>query len=196
MLAVGVAVAMRESVHRRTFRVTIPVFDAASTYTVTVGGVGSGGAIQATIALLLAELVTDINAAAGGTVTAIADPDAPLTTVLVTGDAEADYTIGVSRAGGAGTILATADPTAAVLRAYTTLGGTMEDSSAVPVDWRLVPGFEYTVDYRGYDDTFAPAGRSRFYAELDDLVGTGDVAGAGGTITYAPTVLIGPCVVE
>ncbi len=196
VLAVGVYVAMREDVHRRTFRITIPVFDAASTYTVTINGAATSGASQATITLLLAELVTDINTAAAATITAIADPDAPTTTVLVTGDAEADYTIGVSVAAGTGTILATADPTSATIRAFTTLAGTMSDGSALPTNWCLVPEFEYTADYRGYRDTFQPPGCGRFYVELDDLTGTGDVAGASGTITYAPTVLIGPCVVE
>lgn len=195
VLACGAAVAMRENVHRRAFRIT-PTFDAATTYTITIGGVGSGGAIQATIALLLAELISDINATSGATVTAIADPAAPLTTILVTGDAEADYTIGCSVAGGAGTIAVVADPTSATLRAFVTMAGTNADASAVSQAWRLVPDSEIALDYRGYDDTFSPAGRGRLYIELDDVTGTGDVAGASTTITYAPVVLIGPCVVE
>lgn len=185
-------VALRENIAYRTARVTV-TFDAASTYTVTVNGVASAGATGASLAALLADLVTKTAALTG--VAAVADPDDPLDTVLVTGDAEADYSIAVSVAGGAGTIACVADASSCGVRAYFTPGGLIKEGSTGNEDgWVYVPNAAWTLDYRGMMERADCAGFGRGYVELHTIDGH---ASDGVTVTYrVQRVMVGPAVLE
>lgn len=185
-------VALRESVAQRTARVTV-TFDAASTYVVTVNGVASAGATGASLAALLADLVTKSTALAG--VTAIADPDDPLDTVRLTGDAEADFSIDVSVAGGAGTIACTADASSCEVRAFFTPGGIVKDGSTGNENgWVVPPNSSWTLTYRGLMERADCAGFGRGYLEIHTIAGHAS-DGASVTLTVQ-RVMIGPAVLE
>lgn len=194
-----IAVEMRQTAHYRTARVTVTTVDlAATTYTVTINGTAHNVAPAfADRAEIISDLVTAINGGAqAALVTASsADEDDSITgndTLLIVGDVEADFTIGVSVAGGTGVLACKADPSSGTLRVWVKAEGSDVTEPTRPTAWLHPYGAEYTLNQRGYVERWPVAGLERVYVELDDLTCAGDT----GTVTYQPTVKIGPCVTE
>lgn len=193
------AVEMRVNAAFRTARVTITTLDlAATTYTVTINGTSHSVAPAfADRAEILSDLVTAINGGAQASVVTASseDEDDAITgndTLKIVGDVEADFTIGVSVAGGTGVLAVKADPSAGTLRVWTKTEGSDVTAPTRPTAWLQPYGAEYGIDQRGYLERWPVAGMERVYVELDDLTCAGDT----GTVTYQPCVKIGPCVTE
>ena len=192
VLVCGIDVTMRENAAYRTVRVTIGVFDAATTYTVTIAG-NAANASAANLAALLVALTSAIHALAG--VTAAADPD-DATKIRIIGDTSADYTAASSVAGGTGTISLVADPTDAVTTFWMTQRGSHPTSGAtfawkeyIQADHGPIGG---AVETNGILSDVPVNGKDRIYCQLSGVTGTGD----GGTIAYKPTVMFGPYTLE
>lgn len=188
-----VAVDMREAVHRRTARVTIPTYDGAADYTVTINAtaITVAAAAHATLNELIDALATAINAsgAINALVTA-SDEDNAGTTLLIVGDVDADFTIDAT-ATGTGTVAIVADPDTASVRIWGSLKAASGETA--PSGWRLVNDATFAIDERGFLERFDTAGFDRLYVELASVDGTGDGdSDATLTITYVPTVRVGP----
>jgi len=188
------SVEMREEAHRRTARVTVSVVDLAADYTVTINGTACtalGPFVDAE--QIITDLVMAINASAEApVVTASAvdtDDDTIDDTVKIVGDIELHFTIDIS-ATGTGVLACVADPDTAGLRIFATYR--KSGSSSAPAAWTLVYDQDFPLDYRGFSERPTVAAVDRLYAELYDVDGTGD----GASVTYAPTVMHGPCVTE
>jgi hypothetical protein len=80
-----------------------------------------------------------------------------------------------------------ADPTTGSVR----LWSKMREASA-PASWLVPFGATYALERYGMIERFDTPGLDRIYVEAYDLAGTGD----GGSVTYAVTVTLGPCVLE
>lgn len=195
-LKAPVVVALRESAHRRTARVTVAVLDNTAGYTITIDGnavnyVATGDTEEELIQALAAAITADTPAGAGDVVTATAvdtDDDGLDDTLLLVGKAEAFWTLTVG-ASGTGELLAVADGDQATMRVWGYPKGSNDDTPEV---WTLIFDAVYTLTERGFLERFDVGGISRLYIELDGLDGTGD----GAEVTYAATVRIGPCVTE
>ena len=189
------SVEMREEAHRRTARVTVSTLDLAANYTVTINGTAhTENGPFADRAEIINDLVAAINAGAqAGVVTASAvDEDsgiAGVDTVKIVGDVEADFTITMS-ATGTGVLAVVADPTTAGMRLWAKFRSA--GSSVAPAAWTMIYDQDFTLDIRGFNESFRVAGLDRLYAELYSVDGAGD----GASVTYAPTVTHGPCVTE
>lgn len=173
--------------------VTVVVLDVTSHYTVTVDGTActynaTGGD---TIALVLAGMAAAINT--NGTANLVVAAVATSTTLTVTGLGEADWTIGLSTTA-TGTLIGVADPTTATGRFW--IYGASGPTNNVPAyasGQAWTGGLSGIVwDYHGDGAIIATNWVSQLYIELYSVSGTGDVAGSGGTITYAAQVVIGP----
>ena len=190
-----VDVKMRAEVHRRTALVTVDVVDLTGTYTVEINGnavvydaAADGAAnLQDVLDGIAAEIMADVvvNLLVSATVTD-EDEDTFDDTVKIVGLAEADYTVDFSTTG-TGELAVEADASTASVRFYVTYGGTN-----APDGWRHPEGEEYDLTFRGLYKRVDTAGLDRLYVEVFDVVGTGD----GVDVTYAPSVSLGPCVVE
>ncbi len=196
-----IAIKVREFTHARSVRLTLPIFDLASTYAVdldTTGTIATAAVtdLPTTLTAIAAAITADV-AGLGAIVTATANDssgDGVVDNVLLTGKAEADYVVNdVSVAGGTGTIVATVDRNSTDFRVFS-LG---KDPNG-PGVYLLLNGGTYRAEIRGYQDRFDSAGVSRLYVELFNLVKTpADAAGAAGSIVdRAPDILMGPSVQE
>ena len=189
-LAAAIAIGLREEAHRRTARVTVDTLDLAADYTVTIGGVACTAAgPHASLAALLSAIDVAVDAGAGATVPASVtdeDGDSVDDTVLIVGDAEADWTIAVS-ATGTGVLDCVADASTGAMRVWAKM---REDDA--PDAWLLVYDQDLLLTRRGFLERYEIGGLDRIYVELYDLTYAGD----GGTVTYSAEVKIGPCVVE
>lgn len=206
-----VAVYTREEVHRRTARYTVPIHDAATTYSVSIGGTvvnhvagGDTRADQALRGLLVSMLASGpittlvsaivVNAAGVDvTSTAFDGTDSATitatsaTAILIRGIAEDDYTIDKLVAGGTGTSAVVADPISCSMRIYAT-----RNVSAGAAQWLLINDGKEFIDRRGWTERLTINGYRRLYVEIYDCAATGD----GTTITYAPGVFLGPALLE
>lgn len=196
----AIAISLREEVHRRTARVSITTLDLTATYTVTVDGhavdydADTASPSPSDAADVLQGIADAINAdgTVGGLVTATAvdeDGDGTVEAVRLTGDAEADYTLDISATGSA-VLACVADATTASGRLYLTARG----QGALPTSWRLAHNGELgAVDYRGYAERARTSGCGRAYIELYDIAGP---SGDGSSVTYEPSVWLGPGVAQ
>ena len=192
-----VTVAMRAEVHRRTATITITTLDLLATYVVTISGnaatydAAAGGAADEEDVILGIAAAMAAAPAVAALVTATTsdeDDDGADDTITVVGVGEADYTITIA-ATLTGVLACVADPTTAGMRVFTT-GRTV--GSATPAGWRHALNASYTLDYRGFMERFGVGGLGRLYVELHTVDGAGD----GASVTYNPTVHVGPCVLE
>ena len=193
---------LRENVAYRTLRISVSDLDDTADYTVelnatpvTYNAIG-GDTEEDILAGILALIVASgpLNALVLGAVTGTGG-DALLT---LTGKAEADYSLDDLSATAAGELTCVADPTSLDFRVWANLaqGDTSASAAAKAPRWRLVNGAGGTLDYRGMVDQPLCGGVSNIYVELYSVTGAGDAAGAGGVITYAPTILIAPAQVS
>lgn len=180
-------------------RITVGVVDDTADYTISLNTNGvtysatGGDDAQAILEGLLALIEADgtLDALVAGVVAEVGG----VWTLTLTGRAEADYAIDDLSTTGTGTLICVADPTDASYRVWALFvaGQTSAAASSKAAGtWRMQNGAEGTVDYRGLADQPLSGGCARVYVELYDVTGAGDAAGAGGTITYAPAVYLGP----
>jgi hypothetical protein len=198
-----IKVSPREETYRRTGRITLPVFDLATTYTVDIDGnpvpVAAVVDLPTTIAAIVADINADVGPGAGDVV--LASPEESggvgtgVDTVLLQGLAEADYIVTLSAAGGAGTIAAVLDYASTKARIW--FAG-KQVNALIGSDYLLANGASYDVDRRGFIERFDTGGLDRAYVELHTLVAPADDdTDAEAAITYRnPTILIGPGVEE
>lgn len=195
-------VAARESVHQREGRVTITTFDLTTTvYTVTIDGTpvvyDASAELPADNAALIAGIAAAIEADATATlvVDAVTDP-ADASSVLITGKAEADWSLDFGVAGGTGAGAATAAATGFDVRAYVTPGGIIKSGSAGnAAGWVQPADAIYSGNtYRGFTERLDVAGLDRLYLEVYNLTKHAS-DGAGVTATLAK-VMVGPTVLE
>jgi hypothetical protein len=175
-LQTQVIVDLREELHRRTARVTIGTLDLTADYVIEINGnavtydAGVAGPADATEVLEGIAAAINADVTVGPLVTAEAvdtDEDAVIDTVVIRGDAEADYSIDFST------------------RIFQKAGG----SGDRPDGWRLVRGANaIAIDRYGFAERLETGGIDRFYVELYDVDGGGD----GASVTHTATVLIGP----
>jgi hypothetical protein len=202
VLRCAVRVGLRERASRRQATLTIPTFDAASTYTVTVDGTAHVNVTPATRNEALTELATAINAgAAASAVTAYTyDDDGEVsdtaaTSLVILSDAELGFTLDFTSSGGSPVIAAVADPDSATVEIWACWAGTAasgSQNSAPAALWALVNGQTYAIDERGFIERFEVSGIDRLYVRVTDMDHTGD----GTMVTYAATVHLGPCQTE
>ncbi len=199
-------------------RVAIRVLDLTDVYTITINGnavaFDAGGAGSTTALEVLEGWRDAINAdvTVGPLVTAVvedADGDGTNDTLVVRGDAEADYSVAVSVAGAAELDLL-ADPSTLQLRIYLqertpkapgiavpNVAATGFVGKIAPGDWRQPNGAEYNASFRGFTEEFNTAGQSRIYVELFNITNPGgDAALAPHTFTLTPRITTGPAALE
>lgn len=169
-------------------------FDGATTYTVNIDGNAVATAGNTDLKTTLQDIADDINAdvgpGAGDIVTATAvdtTGDGNVDQVKLVGKAEADYSLVISVAGGAGTITAVADPTDGSFRVFRRPSGLT--STAIPPSWRKID--DGVLVLQGKDQNYNVGGMERLYVEYHGLGGVGD----SGTITYSPRADIGPGII-
>lgn len=211
-----IMIVMREQVWRRTARVTVTTRDATANYTVTVNGTAiatTSGAFANNDAILV-ELKAKIDAdatvgqAAGTPIvdSYLIDSDGDVTVgtagagnaavaLIVVGEAQADYSVGVS-ATGTGVLACKADPLTATAHIYVTadgVGDTATTDKPGTTDWALIDDGSKSVTYRGLALNLTTGGWERLYVELASVAGHGS---DGGSVTYtdtnSPRVHIGP----
>ena len=211
-------VDMREEIRHRICRVAIRVLDLTSTYRIFIDGnavdfdaAGAGS----TSALEVLEGWRDaINAdvTVNPIVTASvedADGDGTDDTLVITGDTEADYTIGVIITVGSAELDVLADPNGCSLRVFLTDKPPKAQGVAVPNaaatgfvgtlgagDWRQPNGATYSVGSLGFCDFFDTAGYDRIYAELSSITAPADTVAAPHTYTLTPRITVGPSILE
>lgn len=205
------SVKIREQVNKRSYRYTIPIHDATTTYNSIIGpttvGYSNGADVRADQAIrgLSAAINADVTAnlvvlaipvnAAGEDVSAIPFDGSTTATILATsatdvlvrGKAEADYTIDQSTVGGAGTSATVADAVAADIRIFLT-----EKLSSGTAEWAKVNGGDVTLDLYGFQERFTVNGFARIYIQIHTITAAGD----GASVTYAPSIFITPLVKE
>lgn len=179
-------------VHQRRAVITI-TYDAAGTYTILVDGNTTGAlGVYGTEALALAGIAAGVDALAGVTATVEdLDGDGTDDAVVVLGDAEADYSISVSAAGGAAAIACEADAATADVRVYGRAGA--KSGSTAPGSWAQLyrPDglpIEFSIGHRGMVERIDTSGFSRLYVEADLYGHPAD----GAMITYSATVRYAP----
>lgn len=139
----AVHIALREELHRKTARVKITAGDAATTYTLTVGGHSVSATGLAAIEDIAQELLDE----------ALADPDIPglvavtteasvaggdVDTLVLKGLTPADYTVTAGAAGGTGALVLTQDATTCSAKVYGLPGGALPSSTQPQLPWCLV----------------------------------------------------------
>ncbi|MFU8802634.1 MAG: hypothetical protein ACNA8W_02385 [Bradymonadaceae bacterium] len=158
----------REELHRRTARVTI-TNDAATTYTVTIGGnaVATGGeaTLEATIDAMVEDINTDVDA--GALVVASREGAGDDSVLLLRGAGSADYTLTVGAETGSGTIDFTADATTAEVWVYLYADGIGDK----PEGWAIAKDGHWgdigdEIDFRGITERLETAGYSRCAVEV------------------------------
>lgn len=196
-----VAVDLREDVHRRTARITIPTLSIGDDFTLTING---GTAVYDSVGDLdLDEVVAgfaaainadaDVNTVVLATAVKGSDDTVVVGTrdsVKITGLTAADYTIDVTD-NGTSVVAVAADPVTATLRMYFSLGAA--DGVTAPTGWRRGPN-SYSITSTGFVERFDTAGLDRIFVQLEGL----DVMPGDGTIVTArtPDVNIGPASLE
>ena len=197
-----VQVNAREAVAYREGRVTVSTADlVATTYTVTIDGTAVVYDASAETPADLAALVAGIAAAieADGTATlvvdAVTDPDDP-NSVLITGKAEADWSLAIGVSGGAGVLTATAAATGFDLRCYSTPAGLVKaDNTGKPGGWAQIVDAVYSGNtYRGFVERLNVAGVDRLYVEAYNL--TKHASDGSSVVATLAKVMIGPAVLE
>lgn len=193
-------VAAREDVQYRTGRVQITTTDLAATYTITVDGTAVVYDAAAEAPADLDALVAGIAAAieADGTATlvvdALTDPDAA-DTVLITGKAEADWSLDATATGSA-VLAATADAADLDLRVWVTPGGLIKSGSTGNAGgWVQPVDAAYSgLGYRGAVERLDVAGLDRLYLEAYNVAGH---ASDGSAVQpQLARVMVGPTVLE
>jgi hypothetical protein len=139
----AIHIALREELHRKTARVKITAADAATTYTVTVGGHDISTVGENTIE----NIAQDLQVEAEG------DPDIPslvtisaessvaggdVDTLVFKGLTSADFTITAGASGGAGALELTKDATTCTAKVYGLPGGKTPSASQPQLPWCLV----------------------------------------------------------
>lgn len=196
----AVKVSLRTQAPQRRADLTIPTFDAAGTYVVTVNGTTHTSATPASRNAALVALAAAINAGAqAGVVTASTyDADGAVsttaaTTLRILGDTEDDFTLDFTASGGTTELAAVADPSEGTIDLWLCWAGTAASGSTAPaLDWGLINGQTYQIDGRGWNERFEVAGAERVYVRVYDLAHTGD----GTMVTYTAAVKLGPCQAE
>ena len=193
------SVDLREEVHRRTARVVVTVADLTlTTYTVTINGTGvsydASAGLPASPTALVAAIAAAINAdgTVGPLVTAIPDPDAPTTTILIRGDAEADYSIAIGVASGTGALTCNADAVSCTARLWVTAGGLVRSGSTGSTRWKT--DGTVGVSYRGLMWDRDYAGRGRIAVSLETI--TGHASDGGNVTKNIASVMLAPSVLE
>lgn len=173
---------------RRVGRVTIPVFDAATTYTVSINGTGyfASGANRAVV-LEAITLALNSGATAAQAENLDEDNDGFTDAIRITGVSVVDYYMGVSAAAGTGTIVLEGDPSSATVRVYGLPRVSADITSTVrPLSWMLL-----TILYpdgNGLVDTIDTDGLERIHVWVEAAKNFSD-----GTITLRdPKVWVGP----
>lgn len=197
-----VQVNAREAVHRREGRVEITTADLTTTvYTTTIDGTAvvynAAVELPADLAALVAGIAAkiELDAAATLVVDATTDPNDP-NSVLITGKAEADWSLDATAAGGTGAVSATAAATGFDVRCYTTPGGIVKSSSTgKPNGWAAPVDAVYTGNtYRGFVERLTVAGLDRLYVEAYNL--TKHAADGAAVVATLARVMVGPTVLE
>jgi hypothetical protein len=191
---------MRANAHRRQADLTIPTFDAAGTYVVTINGTTHTSATPASKNAAIVALATAINAGAqAAVVTASAlDVDGAVTTTAavtlrIVGDVEADFSFNFTASGGTTVLAAVADPSIGTLEIWGCWAGTAATGSTAPsLRWKLINDQTYTLNEKGWMDRIDCAGMERVYLRVTSLDTTGD----GSMVTYSVDALAGPCQAE
>jgi hypothetical protein len=185
-----VAVQIRtptNGVPRRQVKVTLPVFDAATTYTVNVNG-SSYAASGASRAAVLEAITTALNS--GSTVAQAQnldeDEDTFTDAILITGITTDDYYIVPSASAGTGTILAVGDPSSATARVWGLAKASIAGGSVRPASWMLL-GTLFP-DGRGLTSLYDTGNFERVHVEIVGAKNFND-----GTITLLDGVAwVGP----
>jgi hypothetical protein len=191
-----VHVSLRQDVNHRTVRLSTSA-TLSGTYTITIDGtvVTVNGALAATLAELVDNIATAINAnvTVAALVTAVGTAVSPSVThnaVLITGDGEADFSVNFTHSGAA-VLVALADPTAATLRPWWFAGARVGNTPPQVWAWS---GDTFVLDRRGFVQRFDCAGLDRLFVQLSDRLGA---SGDGTMVTYGvPIISIGPCLSE
>jgi hypothetical protein len=193
----AIMVALREVPGARTGYVTITNVVDVVAYRVIVDGntvaiVSGAGSTAASIIQQLVLALPGVPAAAAlVSFTAVdTDGDGVVDALRVRGLAEADYTLAVT-SGGAGTIACVTEFTSAWIRVYFTPTGTV-DANDEPYSWAHPDTATYSLDYRGFVETFETGSCDRAYVEVYNT--TNPVDGAG--VTYEARVHVGPAILE
>ena len=206
-----ISVKIREQVDKRSYRYTIPIHDATTTYNSIIAGTtvgySAGGDVRADQAIrgLSTAINADVTAnlvvisipvnAAGADVSSIPFDGSTTETILATsatdvlvrGLAEADYTIDQSTVGGTGTSATVADAVSASIRLFNT-----EKLSSGTAEWAKINGGDVVLDLYGFQERLTVNGYARIYIQVHTITAAGD----GATLTYAPSVFITPLVKE
>lgn len=196
-----VAVDLREDVHRRTARLTIPTLSIGDDFTVTINGgtavydsvgdadldevvAGLAAAINADADVNTIVLATAVRASDDATTVGVRD------SVKIVGLTSADYTIDFTD-NGTSVVACVADASTATLRLYFALA--TAPGVTLPDGWRKAPT-SYSIDGQGFVERFDTAGLSRMFVMLSGLDGP---SGDGAAVTVrTPDVRIGPAVLE
>lgn len=214
--AARILVKLRESVWRRTARVTVSVFDGTADYTVSVNGtaIATTTGVFATVDAILVELKAKITAdatvgqaaatpivdsylidAANAVTVGTAGGGTAAVALIVIGEAQEDFYIDIS-ATSTGELACKADPITATAYVYLVPTGVGETSTAdepATTDFALADDGTYSVTRRGLAVNVPGAGGwSRCYVELASIAKHAS-DGADVTVTDAnsPVVFIG-----
>ncbi len=197
-----VAMSVREEVHRRTSRLTIPTLNIGDTFTITVdsNAVNYDSTGDADLNEVLNDFAAAINAdgTVGPIVTATAIDSATglasasaADELLVVGDAAADYTVSFTRTGSS-VIAIVADPQQASGTLYWLMGAA--PNVTAPTQWfNREPKF-VALGPLGFVDRYPTGGFLRGYVQVTEITA---VPGDGSEVTYRePVVWFGPGLAE
>lgn len=201
------SVDLREEVHRRTSRVVITTADLTTTvYTVTIDGnavvYDASSELPADATALVAGIASaiDSDGTVGAIVDAVADPDAPTTTILITGKSKATYSISAKAVSGTGALTCNADAATAKLQVYFTAGGIVKSgSTGSPNRWKAPPSGLWDIDRHGFTERLDCAGFDRVAVELHTIAGHANDGAASGSVSITQNVaavMVGPSVLE
>lgn len=195
-LAVQLREAGSDTTMYRRARVTIPVWDAATTYTVSVSGNSASNSGAASKVAALTALAASITSAASGVVTATAvdtDDDGSVDTILIVGDTAANWYMDVlSASGGTGTIAGVIDASSATLRICGRPKVSGDSTSAVrPSGWIQMD--TASPDFAGHLAVYDTSGCDRMHVTCTPAKHASDAA---ALTIRDPDVWIGPSIVE
>ena len=203
---------MREQIRHRTARIALRVVDLTGVYRIFIdanpvdfdaGAVGAASPLD-----ILTGWADAINTdgTVGPIVSASVEDGAAL---LIRGNAEADYTVGVTMPSGSAEVDVLADPVSADARVYLAdkppkaQGAPVPNASATGFtgilgsgDWRQPNGGDYSVGFRGFCEFFDTSGYDRLYVELLNVSGPADTVVAPHTFTLTPRITVGPSILE
>ena len=197
----------------RVCTITIDTFDAATTYTVDIGGAGNAVvATPATQAALLTSLEAAIDAVVDGSGDPIAtadiydaDGDGVDDSIRITGISATAYPCAVTLSGGSPAVTLTLDPETATAVLKVRLKGITSIDSRITDDedrrqakaWRDVPGSTLAITASAYTQRMEVAGYPLFRPYVSAYAGvSGDTLVDGGGVTVdlrKPMCLVYPC---